>query len=92
MWPYTYMDCEFNKLFNYGAEGYCEGKRVTAEGKEITCIGCKDECDKEWRDNFGNDPDDLISHFSIMTDAMELCVSRLCQRNIGAVSLGFLLQ
>lgn len=91
-WPYTYMDCDFNVLFNRGAEGYCTGD---------FCNSCKTECE-EW-ESFGHSRQEMVSLMKDMEAALLLCVAyssplfitmqcpayRTSTRNIGSLFLHF---
>lgn len=75
MWPYTYMDCDFNKIINYGPQGYCDGRTTTPQGKELKCESCKKECDEKWRDELGHPVSEIVNHLSQMEAAMLECVT-----------------
>lgn len=72
MWPYTYMDCDFNKLINLGPKGYCDGRGTNAEGKEITCKGCRVDCMEKWAGESKHPVNELVSHLGGMESAMNL--------------------
>ena len=70
MWPYTYMDCDFNKIVNFGAQGYCDGISTRPDGKEIKCDGCRKECAEKWRDDLGHPVNEMVGHLGQMEAAI----------------------
>lgn len=77
MWPYTYMDCDFNKIINFGSKGYCDGLSTNPEGKEITCEACKKECVEKWQGELKNPLNEIVAHLGGMEKAMTLYASYL---------------
>lgn len=73
MWPYTYMDCDFNKLFNFGAEGYCSGTRTNSLGAQDGCPTCRDECEQQWQDALGLPVSEFVGYLREMEAALVTC-------------------
>ena len=67
-WPYTYMDCEFNEVYNLGVEGYCAG----GQG-DFGCPSCQTQCDFDWVQLRGHPRQDFIDMLDDMQAALVRC-------------------
>jgi hypothetical protein len=70
MWPYTYMDCEFNWVYNLGGKGYCDGGKPN-----FPCGTCQNACNKQWVGTFGRQRSEMEMHIQEMADAIQLCAA-----------------
>jgi hypothetical protein len=78
MWPYTYMDCEFNRVIQMGADKYCSGIGTDPNGDEISCDACREQCTLQWTTELGNPADEIVAHLTAIESAMMLCASTEC--------------